>query len=226
MDGIHDMGGMHGFGPIDTDADDRAFHGEWEGRMFAINWALMAAAGMSLDSGRASIEQLPPEEYLTLPYFGRWLNAWCQSLVDTGVFSAEEMRLLNVGKVPEIKDMPASSEHASANRLPGYQLALQGISPRRSIDTEPAFLSGQTVRGRNMHPATHTRIPHYVKGRKGVVLADRGGHVFPDTHAIGLGENPQRLYSVRFAARELWGESANANDSVTLDLWESYLEPA
>ena len=227
MDGIHDLGGMHGFGQLDIKPEGEAFHEEWEGRMFAMNWALMAAAGMSLDAGRAGVEQLPPSDYLTLPYFGRWLNAWCRSLVDSGVFSQEQMNVIGCGEVPELPAVSRAADDPSmAAAGTGLELALRGNPPQRTIDVAPAFSVGDCVRGKNMHPAGHTRIPRYVRGRQGIVVADRGGHVFPDTHALGLGENPHRLYAVRFAAQELWGEEANRRDSVTLDLWEPYLEPA
>ena len=77
-----------------------------------------------------------------------------------------------------------------------------------------------------MHPAGHTRLPRYARGRAGIVEADRGGYVFPDASAEGSGEAPQRLYTVVFSGRELWGEDADPTLSVSLDLWESYLERA
>ena len=224
MDGIHDMGGMHGFGPLDVQADAMPFHEEWEGRMFALNCALLAATGMPLDTARNGIEQLPPGDYLTQPYFGRWLYAMCRSLVESGVFTPEQMKLIEQGKAPELPVMQAAE--GSSTTASGLGLALRGVSPKREISEEAVFKVGESVRARVTHQPGHTRMPRYVRGRQGVVVADRGGHVFPDTNALGLGENPQRLYSVRFGAQELWGESANARDSVTLDLWESYLEPA
>ena len=90
----------------------------------------------------------------------------------------------------------------------------------------PLFVAGETVRARNINPTGHTRLPRYARGRTGTIVADRGGFVFPDSNAALAGEQPQRLYTVRFAARELWGTDAPARDSVALDLWESYLERA
>jgi len=226
VDGIHDMGGMHGFGAIDTEADDRAFHAEWEGRVFAINLAITAATGQSLDAGRAGIESLPPADYLNLPYFGRWFAALCRSLETSGIFTAEQMQAIQHGKVPELTAMVPAGDAAGELPPGGFDLVMQGNPPQRTIGTQPAFEPGNRVRGRNMHPPTHTRIPRYVRGHTGTVVAWRGAHVFPDTNALGLGEHPCHLYAVKFSARELWGEAAHARDSVTLDLWESYLEPA
>jgi len=219
------MGGMHGFGPLQFEADALAFHEAWEGRVFAINWAILAAAGMSIDTGRAGIERLPPAEYLSLPYFGRWLSAICNSLVESGIVTGEQLEAIQRGQVSE-RSVGPSSDDAPAVSCPGLELALKGSPSLRSVHASPAFQVGDTVRGKKMRPAGHTRIPRYVRGCHGVVVADRGAHVFPDTHAVGQGENPCHLYSVRFAARELWGEAANSRDSVTLDLWEPYLESA
>ena len=88
------------------------------------------------------------------------------------------------------------------------------------------MLAGQKVRARNTHPAGHTRLPRYVRGHVGSVELNRGVQAFPDTNVYGRGKNPQHVYSVRFAARELWGEEASSSDSVYLDLWDDYLEPA
>ena len=225
MDGIHDMGGMQGFGELPLETDTLAFHEEWEGRVFAINWAILAAAGLTIDSGRAGIERLSPAEYLSLPYFGRWLSAICHSLVESGVFTDEQMEAIRCGQVPEQAVAPSSAGEPAVSH-PGLDLVLKGSPTLRSANTCPAFQVGDAVRGKKMHPPGHTRIPRYVRGCRGVVVADRGAHVFPDTNAAGQGENPCRLYSVRFAARELWGDTVNNRDSVTLDLWEPYLDSA
>lgn len=224
MDGVHDMGGMHGFGALPFEVDEPVFHSEWEGRVFAIRLAGSAAVRMSVDAGRASIEQLPPAEYLGLPHFGRWFSALCGSLIASGVLSEDQMAAIQAGQVPELPS-PAAGDGSSAPR-PGLDLAVVGNSPQREIETQPDFEIGQAVRARIVHCATHTRLPRYVRGREGVVMADRGGHVYPDSNALGLGEDPRRLYAVQFSARELWGDEANSKDSVTLDLWEPYLEPA
>jgi hypothetical protein len=97
---------------------------------------------------------------------------------------------------------------------------------RRDEPVPPRFRPGERVVARNRHPSGHTRIPRYVRGRQGVVARDHGVFVFPDTHALGLGPTPQHVYSIRFAARELWGPDAPPTDAVYVDLWDDYLDPA
>jgi nitrile hydratase len=226
MDGIHDMGGMHGFGPLEFEVDESIFHDEWEGRVFAMNCAVLAALGMSLDAGRWGIEQLSPADYLGLPYFGRWFSAMCDSFVESGLFTEDQMASIQRGEMLDIPDMVLESGDSAVRPRSGLDLAINGNPPQRPVEADPAFEIGDTVRCRNLHPATHTRMPRYVRGHSGVVIADRGGHVYPDSNALALGENSCRLYAVRFSAQELWGDTASGKDSVTLDLWEPYLEPA
>jgi nitrile hydratase beta subunit len=225
MDGVHDMGGMHGFGPLPIEADEAVFHFEWEGRVFAINLAGLAAAGRGWDPGRAGVEQLPPADYLSLPYFGRWLSASCAAFVASGLLSEDQMAAIQAGQLAEIPKVAGSGESLPVPRS-ALDVAISGIPTQREIEAPSEFEIGQTVRARTLHSPTHTRLPRYVRGRVGVVVADRGGHVYPDSNAVGLGEDPRRLYAVQFSARELWGEGANSKDNVTLDLWEPYLEPA
>jgi nitrile hydratase subunit beta len=97
---------------------------------------------------------------------------------------------------------------------------------RPDTDVKARFKVGQRVRARNMNPTGHTRLPRYARSKQGVVVRHHGIFVFPDTNAHFLGEQPQHLYSVRFAARELWGDAVSPHDSVHLDLWDSYLEHA
>jgi nitrile hydratase beta subunit len=225
MDGVHDMGGMHGFGPLPIEADEAVFHYAWEGRVFAINLAMLAVAGKGLDAGRAGWEKLPAAEYLSLPYFGRWLSSSCAGCVASGLLSEDQMAAIQAGQLAEIPKVAGSGESSPGPRS-ALDLAIKGVPAQREIAAPSEFEIGQTVRARTLHSATHTRLPRYVRGRVGAVVADRGGHVYPDSNALGLGEDPRRLYAVQFSARELWGEGANSKDNVTLDLWEPYLEPA
>jgi nitrile hydratase beta subunit len=217
MNGIHDLGGMHGFGRINVEANEPAFHEAWEGRVFAMA-ALTASLGLrSLDSFRHAIERLSPVAYLTAGYYGRWLAALETLLAEAGVVTREELDSRVSGRLqPETG--PAS--------LAGSSTPLQ--APRgaqRSIDAAPRFSVGQAVRTRNMHPSGHTRLPRYARGKRGVVARVHPVWVFPDSNAHGRGEQPQYAYAVRFEAAELWGPDAEARAAVHVDCFEMYLEP-
>jgi nitrile hydratase beta subunit len=223
VNGIHDMGGMHGMGPIQHEKDEPVFHEAWEGRVYAMNRALGVLGKWNLDASRHGLERLPPAEYLRMSYYERWLARTAELLVRQGLVTREEME---TGKVA-----PGSSKAApllTAARLTAAAVpamaASRGSYMRSDAEAEARFKVGQHVRARNMNPVGHTRLPRYARGRQGVVVRHHGIFVFPDTNAHFLGEQPQHLYSVRFAARELWGDGASPHDSVHLDLWDSYLE--
>jgi nitrile hydratase beta subunit len=216
VNGIHDMGGMQGFGPVEPEPNEPVFHSDWEGRALALNRAMSYARLWSIDRSRAAIEELPPDVYLTRPYYAKWQLRLEQLLVDLGLIGADELaagHALRPGK-------PLPRKLAAAD-------VAQALT-RGSYDREPSasarFKVGDRVRTRNMNPTTHTRLPRYARGRSGVIECVRGCHVFPDTVAIGKGENPQWLYTVRFEGRELWGESADAKLTVSIEAWEPYLE--
>ena len=217
MNGVHDMGGMHGLGPIAPEADEPVFHADWERRVHAL--VIASPTRGNIDAGRHQRELIPGPQYLAMTYYERWLAALRAMLLKGGVVTAAEMA-------------SGAADPAAARATP--RLAPEMVAPalartgsyRREAASPPAFKAGDRVRARNLHPLGHTRLPRYVRGRTGVVERCHGAHVFPDSHAHGAGENPQPLYTVRFAARELWGPDASARDSVSLDLWEPYLEPA
>jgi nitrile hydratase len=220
MNGIHDMGGMHGMGPIRHEENEPVFHEKWEGRIYAINRAIGAWRKWNIDAGRYAIEQLPPADYLRMSYYEKWLARNIGLLVKHGLVAQEE---IDTGKpapgsqkaTPPLT--PANLEPAAAQR-PSYA--------RPHAGAEARFKAGDRVRARKMNPTGHTRLPRYARGREGVIHRDHGIFVFPDTNAHFQGEQPQHLYSVQFRAQELWGESASPRDSVYLDLWDSYLERA
>jgi nitrile hydratase len=220
MNGPHDMGGMHGFGPVLPEEDEPVFHKRWEARVYGMSAAMRRhSVGNNIDYRRHLIELLPPPLYLNSSYYERWFERLLGDCARKGILSEDELHLINQGHVP-----PASSAAASPS-----QPAAPAPHPggyKRPIDTPAAFKVGDDVRGRNINPSGHTRLPRYARGKRGVVTADHGGFVFPDSNAALEGECPQRLYTVRFTARELWGEDVNAKDTVSLDLWESYLERA
>jgi nitrile hydratase len=189
MDGIHDLGGRQGFGPIPRgEAAERAFSADWQRRVFGM--AALANPAHS-DAFRHAIERLPPVTYLTVGYWGRWLGA---------------LELLQHENDARVRRDPT-----------------QG--PTRELQRAPRFRVGERVRVRDLHTSGHTRLPGYVRGRRGVVALSQGGWVYPDTHAHARGDHPQHVYAVRFEARELWGDTAEPGSAVHVDLFEPYLEP-
>jgi len=220
MNGVHDMGGQTCFGQIDPEEDEPIFHADWERRVFALSIASASAFG-SIDRRRHALETLDPAEYLASSYYERWLARLENLLVEDGLATVDELlsgKALNMLSDPN----PFTPLDIDA----GTSIVEQGRpSTRNSGRTEPQFSPGEKVRARNIHPAGHTRLARYVRGRSGVIAAQHGTHCYPDSNAHGDGETPQPLYSVRFAARELWGPPASAKDCVFIDLWEDYLEP-
>jgi nitrile hydratase subunit beta len=218
MNGIHDMGGMEGFGRVAPEPNEPVFHSDWEGRVLAMNRALGYARLWTIDMSRALIEQLPPHLYLTMSYYEKWFVRLEQLLLERGLVGADEIaagHALRPGEPLQRKlmatDVPKSLTRGSFGRAA----------------TAPAqFKPGDRVRARNIHPHTHTRLPRYARGRTGVIECVRGVHVFADTAATGDGENPQWLYTVLFEGRELWGERADPTLKVSIEAWEPYLEAA
>ena len=218
MNGIHDMGGMHGMGPIQVEKNEPVFHEPWEGRTWALNIA--ARAGQrNLDNSRYGIEVLPPADYLRMSYYEKWHVRLVELLVQTGLVSRQE--------VENGKPAPGSAKSTpplSADQVP--KLLAAGALASRNVPVAARYQVGQRVRARNVNPTGHTRLPRYARGKLGAIHTDHGVFVFPDTNAHFLGEKPQHVYSVRFAARELWGEQASPRDAVYIDLWDDHLEPA
>jgi nitrile hydratase len=214
MNGIHDMGGMHGLGAIEVEVDEPAFHATWEGRLHAMR-RLMVAAGKLSPELRPAIESIPAAEYLRMSYYERWLAGVIEQLIRSGLVTRREIETGQPapGSIRETPSITPADAAEVPFRVPPYML---------TTDVPPRFRVGQGVRARNIHPQGHTRLPRYVRGRNGVITRLAGVQAFPDTG----NETPQHVYSVRFAARELWGQDAAPRDAVFLDLWEDYLEPA
>ena len=217
MNGVHDMGGMHGLGPVPPEPDEPVFHADWERRTHAL--VIASPTRGNIDAGRHQRELIPGPEYLRITYYERWFAALREMLLKGGVVTPAEMA-------------SGRADPAAPKATP--RLAPEAVAPAlartgsylREAAGKPAFKVGERVRARNLHPVGHTRLPRYVRGHVGLVESHRGSHVFPDTHAHGGGEDPRPLYTVRFTARELWGPDAAPRDSVSLDLWEPYLERA
>jgi nitrile hydratase len=218
MNGVHDLGGMHGFGPVEIEDNEPVFHGEWEKRAFALTLACGFLGRWNIDMGRYAREQMPPAEYLATSYYEHWFFGLEKLLVEQGLVSAQE---LVTGRAAVRAAEPQAVVAAEvATRLRNRRHA------RVDAEVAPKFRAGDNVVARNLNPAGHTRLPRYARGRHGVIARDHGVFVFADTHAMNRDKKPQHCYSVRFAARELWGADAPAHDSVYLDLWDDHLDPA
>ena len=218
MNGIHDMGGMQDMGPIQYEKNEPVFHARWEGRVMAMLRAV-AATGKLRGAGRPAIESIPPVEYLRMSYYERFMTALTEGMVFSGLVTRAEVA---TGKpaAGSAKSVPALTPADAAVAL--FRTSGGGATPSAA----PSFHVGQRVRARNMHPTGHTRLPRYARGRFGVIERDNGVQPLPDTAVYGRGPKPQHVYSVRFTARELWGEQASPRDAVYIDLWDDYLEPA
>jgi len=218
MNGVHDMGGMHGMGPVEIEKDEPVFHAEWEARTYALTIACGSHRKWNIDVSRHSRERMPPADYLAATYYERWLFGLRTLLVEQGLVTARELK---TGRAEGQAD-PAGVlrvnqvENFLANR----------IRARVDVEVAPRFRAGQGVVARNIHPTGHTRLPRYARGRRGVIDRDYGVFIFPDTNAMTRDKKPQHLYGVRFAARELWGQAASARDSVYVNLWDDHLDPA
>ncbi len=217
MNGIHDMGGMHGMGPIELERDEPVFHERWEARVFAMARAMGAWRKWNIDASRYQRELIPAPEYLRMSYYEKWLAGLEQLLVSKGLVSSVE---LASGRVSA--GASKSSPALPADKVPS--LLARGSPADRQAGAGPRYAVGQRVRTRNINPYGHTRLPRYARAKQGTIDRIHGVFVFPDTNALFQGEHPQHLYSVRFTAHELWGESATTQDAVYIDLWESYFE--
>lgn len=219
MNGVHDMGGMHGLGPIEPERNEPVFHARWEARTLGLVRAMDGWRKWNIDASRHSRELIPGPEYLRMTYYEKWVAGLIALMIQTGLVTRAE--------VESGRPAPGTAKAVpplTAAQVPDLLLG-RGRPYTRDVPAAPRFAAGDRVRTRNIHPTGHTRLPRYARGRIGVIQRSHGAHVFPDTNAHFRGEQPQHLYSVRFEGRELWGETASARDAVYLNLWESYLEP-
>ncbi len=219
MNGAQDLGGMMGFGPIQIEQDEPWFHAEWERRAFGLTLAMGATGSWNIDMSRHARESLPPSEYLTSSYYEIWTKGVEKLVVAAGLVSDEELRLGQALAEPAPIKRVLKAENVPT-------VLARGGPAERPLEQPARFAVGDRVRTLNMHPQGHTRLPRYARGRIGVVELVHGAHVFPDANAHGQGERPEWLYTVCFLGQELWGEQADPILSVSIDAWESYLEPA
>ncbi len=217
MNGPQDLGGRAGFGPVVPEPDEPLWHADWEPRTLALTLACGALGHWTLDESRHARESLPPAFYLSARYYDIWLTALQALLIKHGELTADELaagHAQHPGLRPERR---LTAARVAATLAKGGPTERPAPAPAR-------FAVGDPVRTRNLQPETHTRLPGYAREKEGVVVAVHGAHVFADSHAHGLGEDPQWLYGVRFEPEVLWGTPGGAQ--VNIDAWEPYLEPA
>jgi nitrile hydratase subunit beta len=217
MDGAHDMGGVAWSSPVEPEPDEPMFHAEWERRTFALTLAMAMPGGWNIDMSRFAREDRPPAEYLGKSYYHIWLAGLERLMLERDLIAMDE---IEAGKpLHPAKPVPRILTPD------GVAAVLHRGGPTEREAARPAlFATGDRIRTRTIHPPTHTRLPHYVRGHAGVIERVLGCHVFPDSNATGAGENPQWLYTVTFDGPELWGAASDPNLKVSIDAWEPYLE--
>jgi nitrile hydratase len=218
MDGAHDMGGVWS-GPVQPEPNEPPFHAEWERRAFALTLAMAMPGGWNIDMSRFAREDRPPREYLGMSYYQIWLAGLERLMLARNLISPDE--------IEASRPLHPAKPVARTLTPEGVAGMLHRGGPTERQPTGPAlFAAGDRVRAKTINPPTHTRLPRYVRGHVGTVERVLGFHVFPDSNAIGAGENPQWLYTVTFDGRELWGNDSDPNLKVSVDAWEPYLEQA
>jgi nitrile hydratase beta subunit len=218
MNGVHDMGGMHGLGPLVPEENEPVWHAPWEARMYALSSAIGAWGRWTGDAARQQIENMPAADYLRVTYYEKWLYGLIQNAIRHGLVTSEEVATGRADPAAAKVTPPLTASRVA-------EVMARGSRKTRQVERQPVFQAGDAIRTRNIHPLTHTRLPRYARDKPGIVIALHGAHVFPDTNALSQGTNAQPLYTVKFQARDLWGEAANPRDTVCIDLWEDYLEP-
>ncbi len=219
MNGVHDMGGMDGFGKVEVEPREPTFHEKWEGRVMAMVRAMGANAGLNIDMQRFSRESIPPAIYLAASYYQKWFLGLKRTLIERNLVGADEIE--------------AGHSLRTSQPLPRGKFSMSDVARirtrgtfQRDVATKPAFKIGDKVRTKNINPTTHTRLPRYARGKTGIIERINGSHVFPDSAAHGRGENPQWLYTVVFTSQELWGSDADPTLKISIDAFEPYLEAA
>ncbi|MBC8035728.1 MAG: nitrile hydratase subunit beta [Rhizobiales bacterium] len=215
MNGPQDMGGHMGFGPVVSEPDEPVFHADWERRVLAFTIAMGATGSWNIDISRHAREKIPALTYWSSSYYAIWLEGLIKLMTERGLVTEAEVAS---GRV----QVPAKP----VKRMLKAELVLatlaKGGPASRLSNTQARFKAGNRVQARNINSEHHTRLPRYARGKVGEIILVHGTHVFPDSSAHGLGDDPQWLYTVRFSARELWGK--DGRDHVHIDLWEPYLE--
>ena len=217
MNGVHDMGGVMNFGPVEQEPVEAAFHAEWERRVFGLTLAASATGAVNIDMGRRARESIPPAEYLSSTYYQIWLAGLESLLLETGLVSDEEL-----------SSGTARTPAAPVTRVLTPQMVPSmpavGSDSERPAETPARFAAGDPVITRNIHPMGHTRLPRYTRGKRGVIERVHGP-CLSRFECARAGRGAQRLYTVRFTGAELWGQDGDPTLTTSIDAWDSYLEP-
>jgi nitrile hydratase len=226
VNGVHDLGGTDGLGPVAVEKDEPVWHGDWEKVAFAMFPTNFVKGYFNVDMFRYGIEQMPPAEYLTSPYYEHWVHTVEHYTVRAGVVDPAELEK-RTRHYLQHPDEPLPDRKDPELLALMEAVVKHGGSARRETDREPQFAAGDRVRVTDDHPFEHTRRARYIRGRSGVVERAHGAFIYPDSAGNGKGEDPQHVYTVRFEAAHLWGEqAADPNGSVLFDVWEPYLQKA
>jgi nitrile hydratase beta subunit len=217
VNGVHDVGGLHGFGPVQPESDEPVFHHDWEKRILALHVGMGLAGSWTLDEYRHARESLPPAEALAASYYETVLSGIERLVTGHGFVAPDELAAGHSLRADGPAPRPLLPDTVGDALRRGRPSLREAPRPAR-------FAVGDSVLAKNMHPVTHTRLPRYVRGHAGVITAVHGCHAFPDSRAHGGGDDPQWLYTVRFVASELWGPDADPTLSVSIDAFEPYLD--
>jgi nitrile hydratase len=202
MDGMHDLGGKQGFGPVRCTLNARAFHAPWEVRVNSLYAFAVRLGIFNMDEYRHAIERMEPRHYLTASYYERSLTSLATLLVEKGVVTHEELEARARGRFP---------------------LAAPSAPGRTNVAAREHLQAGDRVRVRADHVPGHVRMPGYIRGKTGVVVSESPAYPFPDAHAHGVEAQDEPTYDVRFTSEELWPGSAEPA-SIYAAVFQSYLE--
>jgi nitrile hydratase beta subunit len=202
MDGIHDLGGRQGFGPVRYAPHAPAFHAPWEKRVNALYSLAVRLGIFNMDEYRHAIERMEPRHYLSASYYERTLTSLATLCIEKGLVTREDLERRAEGAFP---------------------LALPAAAGRANVAGRPRLALGDRVRVRLDHVPGHVRMPAYIRGKSGVVVGISPAYPFPDAHAHGVAAEDEPTYDVRFSSAELWPNAADAA-FVHVGVFESYLE--
>jgi nitrile hydratase subunit beta len=206
VDGVHDLGGLDGFGPVEHEETEPYFAEEWERRAFRLMMGWITTQAPGGGRFRHSMERMAPAHYLSSPYYEHWLTGATTMAVEAGFTTQEELERRAGGHFPLSQ--------------PDRGVLPDDLTPH----TTPRYAVGDEVRVRAWHPPGHTRAPRCVQGKRGTIVRSDGAHDIDDIAAHGGGSVADPLYSVRFTSRELWGEAGADGEVMHVDLFERYLE--